>query len=107
MVLILIFLIVNSRIKKQIELISKLKSVGADNGYIFKVFALEGLFYIVLGVLLGVAANLYLFYKILPLYMNINLGNDFYIKSLILSSLSNAVVIFLLFIYPIWKSKQL
>ena len=106
MVLILIFLIVNSRIKKQMELISKLKSVGADNGYIFKVFALEGLFYIVLGVLLGVAANLYLFYKILPLYMNINLGNDFYIKSLILSSLSNAVVIFLLFIYPIWKSKN-
>ncbi|MFW5780026.1 MAG: FtsX-like permease family protein, partial [Bacillota bacterium] len=106
MVMILIYLIVNSDLKKKTLLISQLKSVGADNRYIFSILALEGLIYIIIGVVLGVLSNLFLLYRVLPQHMNFDVGNSVYLIRLVLSAIFNAALVFVLFIFPIYKSKH-
>lgn len=102
----LVYLIVNTSLKRQNLFISRLKSIGASKKYIMGVFLLESLMYILGGLVLGITANLILinnnFFNLVP-----DLNGVFYTKMLILSAFVTIALFFICMLVPVLKTNKI
>ena len=105
--LFMVFLIINAGYKKRIGFISEMKSLGASNGYLTNLFLIESIFYIILGMLIGLLINNIMLRAVIPSFMNIDSGNSYYSLMIYLSNLIAGILVLLLVIYPIIRCRKI
>jgi ABC-type antimicrobial peptide transport system permease subunit len=101
----LVYLVVNTSIKRKTLLISRLKSIGASKNYIAGVFILESLMYTLWGLIAGIIISLILlsnnFFNLVP-----NLNGNLYTKMLVLASFATLISFFISMMIPVFKTNK-
>ncbi|HOO22070.1 MAG TPA: hypothetical protein PKY53_00095 [Clostridia bacterium] len=91
----LVYLIINSGLKRRTLFISRLKTVGADNGYVVGVFSAESFVFSIIGIVIGAIVNLSLIFGAFP-----DADTMFFIKTLMISSAVTLVAFFVCMLLP-------